>query len=82
MFKSKEVLYSKPSNFNNKSSILGIGNDLLLMCVFSSIKSDMNLTVPFFLGIIKVGAAHSELLISFKTPIFTKRSTSFFNVSS
>ena len=38
--------------------------------VFSSLKSDINLTVPLFLDMIKVGAAHWKLLIFFNTPIF------------
>ena len=82
MFKSREVAYLKPSSFNNKSCILGIGNGLRLIRLFSSLKSEIKRTVPFFFGIINVGAAHSELFIRFKTPILTSRSTSFFKVSS
>ena len=63
-------------NFNNISCIFGIGNGLRLILLFHSLKSEMNLTVPFFLGIIKVGAAHSELLIFLNTPSFINLSTS------
>ena len=42
--------------------------------------SEINLTVPFFLSIIKVGAAHWELLIFFNTPIFINVLTSFLRV--
>ena len=82
MFKSREVAYLKPSSFNNKSCILGIGNGLRLIRLFSSLKSEIKRTVPFFFGIINVGAAHSELLIRLRTPILTRHSTSFLRVSS
>ena len=68
----------KPSNFKSKSCILGIGNGFLLILLLSSLKSEMKRTVPFFLGIINVGAAHSELFLRFKTPIFTNLLTSNF----
>ena len=76
MFRSKEVPYWKPSSFNNISCIFGIGNGFRLILLFNSLKSEMNLTVPSFLGIIKVGAAHSERLIFFNTPSFISLSTS------
>ena len=37
---------------------LGIGKGFVFMALFSSLKSDINLTVPFILDIIIVGAAH------------------------
>ena len=54
---------------------------ITLYLVFISLKSEINLTVPFFLGIIKVGAAHWELLIFFNTPILINLLTSFSRVS-
>ena len=69
MFKSKDEAYLEPSSFKSKSCILGIGNGFLLIFLFSFLKSEMKRTVPFFLGIIIVGAAHSELFLRFKTPI-------------
>ena len=57
------MAYLKPSNFNDKSCILGIGKGFLLILLFSSLKSEMKRTVPNFLGIIKVGAAHMELVL-------------------
>jgi len=42
----------------------------------------MNLTEPSFLGITKAGAAHSEWLTFFKTPIWHSLDISFFRVSS
>ena len=43
---------------------------------------EMKRTVPFFLGIINVGAAHSKSFLRFKIPIFTYLLTSIFRVSS
>jgi len=40
--------------------MFGIGYGFLNVLLFSSRKSEMNLTDPSFLGMIKVGAAHSE----------------------
>ena len=63
-----ELAYLKPSNLNNKSCILGIGKAFLLILLLSFLKSEMKRTVPFFLEIIKVGAAHLELFLHFNTP--------------
>ena len=60
MFKYKDEAYLKPSSFKSNSCILGIGNGFLLILLLSSLKSEMKQTVPFFLEIINVGAAHSE----------------------
>ena len=73
--------YLKPSNFNNKSYILGIGKGFLLILLLSSLKSDMKQIVPLFLGIIKVGAAHLELFFCFYAHIFIDLLTSVFIVS-
>ena len=42
----------------------------------------MNRTIPFFLGIINTGAAHLEIFLHFKIPMFTNPLTSVFRVSS
>ena len=43
----------------------------------------MKWSVPLFLGIIKVGAAHSEwFLLFFNTPMFVNLLTSVYRVSS
>ena len=46
----------------------------------AKVKSEINLTVPFILDIIKAGAAHWELLIFFHTPILINLSSSFLRV--
>ena len=71
----------KPSSFKSKSCIFGIGDSLLLI-LFKSLKSEMKQTVPFLLGVINVGAAHSELFLYFETPLFTNLLISVFRVSS
>ena len=70
MFKFGEVVYLKPSTFNHNCCILGIGKCFLLMLLLSSLKSEMKRIVPFFLGIIKVRAAHLELFSRFYTAMF------------
>ena len=42
----------------------------------------MKQTVPMFLGIINVDAAHSESILRFKTPMFTNLLSSVLKVSS
>ena len=76
------MLHLEPSNLSNKSWTLGIGKGFLFILLFSSLKSEINLTVPFILGIIKVGTAHWELLIFYRTPILITLSTSFLRVGS
>ena len=71
----------KPSTFKSKSCILGIGNGFPLILLFSCLKSEMKLKAPFFLGIINVGASHSELFLRFKSPVDTNLLTSVFRVS-
>ena len=78
MYKSKDEAYLKPSSFKNKSCILGTGNCFLLILLLSSLKLEMERTVPFFLDIINVGAVHSELFL----PMFTYLLTSVLRVSS
>jgi len=60
--------------------MFGIGYGFLNVLLFSSQKSEMNLTDPSFLGMIKVGAAHSERFTFFRTPILMRLSTLAFNV--
>ena len=81
MFKSSHAVYLKPSNFKKKSCILAVGKVFLLIILFSSLESELKRTVPFFLGIIKVGAARLELFLRFNTPIFINLLTSIFRVS-
>ena len=50
---------------------LGIGKGFVFIVVLSSLKSEINLTVPLFLGIIKVWAIHWLSSIFFNTPILT-----------
>ena len=71
MFKSKDEAYLKISSLKSKFYILEIVNGFLLILLLSLPKSEMKQTVPFFLIIVNVGAAHSELLLPFKTPMFT-----------
>ena len=60
---------------------LGIGKSLLLILLFSCLKSEMKRTVSLFLDIIKVGASNLELFFCFNTPIFINLLTSVFRVS-
>ena len=82
MFKSKDVAYWKPSSFSSKSWIFGIGKGFLFILLFSSRKSEMNWIIPFFFGMMNVGAAHSERFTFRKTPMLHKRSTSVRKVCS
>ena len=69
MFKSSEVTYLKPSNFDNKSYIFGTGKGFLLSHLSSSLKSEMKRPVPFFLRIMKVRTTIFESFLRFKTQI-------------
>ena len=82
MFNSSDVAHSIPSNFSNKSCILGIGKGFLLIFLLSSLKSEIKQTIAFILGVIKVGAAHLELILHFYTPMFINLLTIVFRVSS
>ena len=61
---------------------LGFGKGSLSILLFSSLKSKIILTIPFILGIIKIGAADWELLISFNTLVLINLLTSFLRVGS
>ena len=61
MFKSSDIAYLKPSNFNNISLVLSIGYGLGFNCLFKVIKS-LRKHNRFFLGLgcAKDGDRHSE----------------------
>ena len=61
--------------------MFGIGYGVRTIRLLSSRKSEMNLTLPSFLGIMKVGAAHSERFTRLSTPTLQRRSTSRLSVS-
>ena len=82
MFKFKDEAYLKPSSVKNKSCIVGIRNRFLFSFLLSSLISEMKQTVPFFLGILNVGTAHSELFLHFKTSMFTNLLNFVIRVSS
>ena len=63
------------------SDILGIGNSFSFNHLFTSLKSDMNLTVIFFLGIVNLGEPHSLSGLVTNTLSYTNLSTSRFKVS-
>ena len=65
-----------------RSCIFGSGNGLRLSRLFNSRKSDIKRTVPFFFGMIKLGAPHSESLHFSSTPILQRRSISLRVVAS
>ena len=81
MFRSSDVATLKPSYFDYKYCILGIGKGILLILLFSSLKSEMKRTVLYFLGMIKVGASHLDLFLRFDTTIFINVVTSVLRVS-
>ena len=74
-------MYLRPSSFESLSCILRIGNGFLSILLLNSLKSDMKQTGPFFLGIINVCKAQSELFLRFKAPMFTNLLIAFFRVS-
>ena len=81
MFKSRAVAYVNPVISCRTDKILGIGNGVRITRLFTSLKSDMNLTVLFFLGIINVGDAHFDVGWLLSTPNLHNRSTSFLRTS-
>ena len=54
----------------------------ILYFLLSSLKQEINLTIPLISDIINVGAAHWELLIFVNTPILINLSISFLRVDS
>ena len=59
-FKSIAVTNWKPQISWNISCMLGVGHGLLLMLAFRILKSDTTRIRSFFLGVKKVGDAHSD----------------------
>ena len=82
MFKSEDAANVKPSSFCSKSCVLGNGGGFLLILLFNSLKSEMNLTVKSFSGIINVGEAYCDWLTFFSTPHLTNLSASNLSVYS
>ena len=82
VFKSSDVAYLKPYNFNRISFILGIVCGLCFNCLFRFLKS-LRKHTRFYLGLgySKDGADHFELLARSRNPSRNKRSTSFLNIS-
>ena len=82
IFKSSDVAYWKPPNFNKNSFNFGIGYSFCFNCFFKFLKSIRKRTqFDLGLGCVKDGAPRYE---SFSTPrnhIGTKRSTSFLEIS-
>ena len=74
------MVHQKPFNLSNRYCVLGLGKGIVFIVLFSSLKSEINVTLPFVLGIIKVEVAHYELLIIFNFLILTHVSTSFLRV--
>ena len=76
MFKSSDVSYRKPSNFNIISLILGIGYGFRFNYLFGLIKSLIKRTIlVLVLDCVKDGDTHYELLDLSRTPSRTKRLT-------
>ena len=78
IFKSSDVAYWKPSNFNNISLIFGIGYGFCFIFLFRFLKS-LGKRKQFDLGLgwVKDGAPHSESFDTTRNPSITTRSTSF-----
>ena len=82
IFKSSDVTYWKPSNFNNISLIFGIGYGFRFNCLFTFLKSLRKRTqFDFGLDCAKDWAPHSESFDTSRTPSRTNRSTSFLKIS-
>jgi hypothetical protein len=79
MFKSSDVAYRNPSNFNNMSCIFGIGYGFLLIRLFNSLKSVIDLSVVSFLGTVNAGKAHSDLFTLRITPMCNMQINIFYS---
>ena len=78
MFKSSDVAYWKPSNFNNISLVLGIGYYQRFNWLFRFLKSLRKLTwFDLYLGCAKDGVPHYKSFALSSTTIRTKRSNCF-----
>ena len=76
------MAYVNPSISCKTELILGIGNGVLIIRLFNSLKSERNRTGWFDLGIINVGDPHSDSGCLFSTPSSTNLLTSFLNTLS
>ena len=74
--------FLKSSDLSHKSWIIVVGKFYIIILLYISLKWKINLAVPFILGIIKAGVAHSELLIFFNAHVLTNVSTLFLRVGS
>ena len=82
MFKSSDVVYWKPFNFNNISFIFGVGYAFCLNCLFIFLKSIRKRTwLDLFLGCMKYWDPHSESFATSRDPSRNKFSTSFLKIS-
>ena len=78
IFKSRELSYLKPTNFNNILLILGNGYGLCFHGLFRLIKLLIKCTLFYLgLGFANYGDPYSESLSRSRTPSTTKLSTSF-----
>ena len=83
MFKSADIAYLKPSNFNNILLIFGIGSSFHFNCLFRFLKSLRKIArFDLGLGCVKDRNPHSESFATSRNPISTNRSTSFLKISS
>ena len=81
MFKSSDVVYWKPYNFNIISLISGVGYYLRFNYLYRFLKSLRKCT-QFDLGLVcaKDGYPHSKLFSTSRDLSYTKHSTSFFDI--
>ena len=76
MFRSRVVAHWNPSNLRSRSWMFGNRKEYLLILL---LKSDRNMTLSSFFGIMKQGVAHWLWLTFLSTPMFTRRSTYSFS---
>ena len=82
IFKSSELAYWRPSQFNNISLVSGIGYGFRLNCLFRFLRSLRKRTrFDLGLGWEKDGATHSESFATLRNPSINIRSTYFLNIS-
>ena len=60
ILRSSAMAYVNPSIFCRVELLLGIGNGFLTICLFTSLNSDINQMVVFFLGIMNIWEPHSK----------------------
>ena len=82
IFKSSDLAYWRPSNFNNIALIFGIGYGFCFNCLFRFLKSLRKRTqFDLGLGLAKDGAPHYESYVTSRNPNRNKGSTSFLKIS-